>query len=379
MSSHFLAWKKRGTEMEAILKYDERAIFALRALYRQYGYTSFKMSKFEEYDLYVQNKDFLVSDRVIAFNDTDGRFLALKPDVTLSIIKNTVDEPGCVQKVCYNENVYRVSGSTHQFKEIMQTGLECIGEVDLCNLAEVLYLAGKSLATVSDEFTLNISSMGIITAILDQACKNELFKKEIIKLIAEKNSHEARSLCEKYSLDKDSTEKIVSLTRLYGGVDVLSKVKELCTDDSAIGAYSRLFELCSTLNETEIAYKIRIDFSVVNDMNYYNGIVFKGFVNGVPEDILSGGEYDTLMRRMGRASKAIGFALYLDLLEALDKTKSEYDVDVLLLYSASNSLKEVMAKKDEIVKSGRSVSAQMSVPSKLRCKEIIDIRGEAKQ
>jgi ATP phosphoribosyltransferase regulatory subunit len=125
--------------MEAILKYDERAIFALRALYKQYGYMSFKMSKFEEYDLYVQNKDFLVSDRVIAFNDTDGRFLALKPDVTLSIIKNTVDEAGCVQKVCYNENVYRVSGSTHQFKEIMQTGLECIGEVDLCNLAEVLY------------------------------------------------------------------------------------------------------------------------------------------------------------------------------------------------------------------------------------------------
>ena len=74
-----------------MLKSGEQAIFELRALYQRYGYTPFKMSKFEEYDLYVQNKDFLVGDGVITFNDTDGKLLALKPDVTLSIIKNVVD------------------------------------------------------------------------------------------------------------------------------------------------------------------------------------------------------------------------------------------------------------------------------------------------
>ena len=82
-----------------LFKNEEKAIFALRALYKQYGYLPFKMSKFEEYDLYVQNKDFLVSDRVITFNDTNGKLLALKPDVTLSIIKNTTFEVGCKQKV----------------------------------------------------------------------------------------------------------------------------------------------------------------------------------------------------------------------------------------------------------------------------------------
>ena len=379
MSLPFRVLKRREIKMnEAILKHDERAILALRALYRQYGYSSFKMSKFEEYDLYVQNKDFLVSDRVIAFNDTDGRFLALKPDVTLSIIKNTVDEADCVQKVCYNENVYRVSGSTHQFKEIMQTGLECIGAVDLCDCAEVLYLAGKSLATISDEFTLNISNMGIISAILDSACTDELFKKEIIRLIAEKNSHEAIALCKKYSICNDDASKIVALTTLYGGTELLGKVEELCCGNGeAQEAYTRLSELCASLAETDLADKIRIDFSVVNDMNYYNGIVFKGFVSGIFEDILSGGEYDTLMRRMGRTSKAIGFALYLDLLEALDKSRSEYDVDVLLLYAESNSLKQVMAKREELVLSGKSVSAQRAIPKRLRYKELVDIRGEA--
>ena len=121
-----------------VLKYEEKAVFGLRALYRKYGYTQYKMSKFEEYELYVRNKDFLVSDNVITFTDTNGRLMALKPDVTLSIIKNGSDVDGVVQKVYYNENVYRVSESTHQYKEIMQAGLECIGDIDLYDISEVI-------------------------------------------------------------------------------------------------------------------------------------------------------------------------------------------------------------------------------------------------
>ena len=105
---------------EMKLKTDERAMFALRALYGRYGYSQYKMSKFEEYDLYVRNKNFLISDNIITFTDTNGKLMALKPDVTLSIIKNSKDEAGKLEKVYYNENVYRVSGATHSFKEIMQ-------------------------------------------------------------------------------------------------------------------------------------------------------------------------------------------------------------------------------------------------------------------
>ena len=136
---------------EKLLTSSERAAFSLRSLYRQYGYLPFKMSKFEEYDLYVRNKDFLISDNVITFNDTDGRLRALKPDVTLSIIKNSSCEPGCKQKVYYNENVYRVSQKLHRFKEIMQVGLECIGDTDILDTYEVVLLAVKSLAEITED------------------------------------------------------------------------------------------------------------------------------------------------------------------------------------------------------------------------------------
>ena len=134
---------------EKVLKSDEKIIFNLRSLYSKYGYSQFKMSKFEEYDMYVSNKDFLISDNVITFTDTNGKLMALKPDVTLSIIKNAKDIEGYVQKLYYNENVYRVSKGTDSFKEIMQVGLECIGDIDEYSICEVLLLAAKSLKKIS--------------------------------------------------------------------------------------------------------------------------------------------------------------------------------------------------------------------------------------
>ncbi len=81
-----------------LMKSDERATFELRALYQQYGYTQFKMGKFEEYELYVRNKDFIASDSIITFNDAGGKLMALKPDLTLSIVKNYHHVPDMLRK-----------------------------------------------------------------------------------------------------------------------------------------------------------------------------------------------------------------------------------------------------------------------------------------
>ena len=86
----------------------ERMAYSLRGLFERYGYTQYRMSKFEEYDLYVRNKSFLLSNQIITFTDTDGKLMALKPDVTLSIVKNSPEEECGVRKLYYNENVYRV-------------------------------------------------------------------------------------------------------------------------------------------------------------------------------------------------------------------------------------------------------------------------------
>ena len=79
----------------------ERVVGQLRELYRRYGYTQYRMSKFEPYDLYVRNKSFLVSEDILTFTDADGRLMALKPEVNLSIVKTVMEVAG-PQKVYYN-------------------------------------------------------------------------------------------------------------------------------------------------------------------------------------------------------------------------------------------------------------------------------------
>ena len=353
---------------ENILKNEEKAVFALRSLYRQYGYLPYKMSKFEDYEYYIRNKDFLVSDRIITFNDTNGRLLALKPDVTLSIVKNGEDRPGCKQKVYYNENVYRVSDSTGQFKEIMQAGLECIGDIDTYDIFEAVFLAAKSLSLISEEFVLQVSHLGILSNALDRTCKDKAFQQQAMEYIAQRNTHDLSRLCARYGADDALLTRLVTA---YGQrSEVLARLEEMgCCEPG-------LRELSDLLDTTPWAERIIFDFSLVNNRSYYNGIAFRGFLSGISESVLAGGQYDKLMQKLERRCGAIGFALYLDLLEQLPMEHSGYDVDVLLVYEEDTPKCAVAKVIAQLTQEGRAVTAQRNIPPKLRYRQLMKLSKE---
>lgn len=358
--------------IDSVLKKEEKIICELRSVYHKYGYTPYAMSKFEDYEFYIQNKDFLVSDRVIAFNDTNGKMLALKPDVTLSVIKSGKDTLGLKQKVYYNENVYRVSKTTHRYKEIMQAGLECIGDIDFYDIFEVISLAGESLSKISDNFSLVISHLGVLSYILKNASENPVFQKEAISCIAKKNTHDLQKLCEKYGIEKEKTKAVIALTQIYGKREaVIKKISDFATESQV----NELQKLSDFLLKSPYSENIQFDFSVVDDMNYYNGFLFKGFVDGVASEVLSGGQYDNMMKKINRTSSAIGFAIYLDLLDK-NIMNEGFDFDVLLLYDSQNDPLKVAKKVRELTAKGLSCSAQKVKPPKIKFKEIIDIRGD---
>ena len=355
--------------MNTTLKNEEKAIFVLRDLYSNYGYTQYKMSKFEEYDLYVRNKDFLISDSIITFTDTNGKLLALKPDVTLSIIKNTDDSVG-VKKVYYNENVYRVSKGTHLYKEIMQVGIECIGEVDSYCIFEVLKLASESLKSISTDCVLDITHLGLISEIINGLNIDSVYYKDILKCIGEKNVHELLKICENAGANVEYTEILKQVISTYGNPkDVLQKLQKIISSP----ALEELKTITTALESAGCGDIISIDFSVVNDMNYYNGIVFKGFINGIPSGILSGGQYDKLMQKMNRSSKAIGFAVYLDLLERLSNTVDSFDIDAILLYDDNCTLMCIQSAVDTLISKGMSVIAQTEISEKIKYKHLFKI------
>ena len=201
--------------MTAALTPRERVSLALRELYQTYGYRQYRMSKFEEYDLYARNRSFLTDDHILTFSDLNGKLMALKPDVTLSVIKNTRPERG-TRKLWYTENVYRVPRNADSFQEIVQTGLECIGHVDVYTMGEVLMLSARSLETVGTDYVLCLSHMGILTGVLESGLVPEELTGAILAAAGEKNLHTLRALCEKAGASPETAELLERLCTLDG-------------------------------------------------------------------------------------------------------------------------------------------------------------------
>ena len=357
---------------ELLLSTYEKVSFSLRALYSQYGYTQYKMSKFEEYDLYARNKDFLISDKVITFTDLSGKLMALKPDVTLSIVKNSIDEPEVLQKLYYAENVYRATKGAHAYKEIMQVGLECMGKVDDYCLCEVLSLAAKSMLTISDNVVMNISHLGFLSDLIDGIGISGQNKTKAIVFVGQKNYHELSALCRELQIDEEKITKFLQIITTTGSPEtVLPIISGLAEGITDITPVERLLRVIQAIGDTEVKRILHFDFSVVDDLHYYNGLVFKGFVQGLPQSILSGGQYDKLMRKMNRRSNAVGFAVYMDMLERLDVGKESYDVDVVLIYEDGVLPAELRRCVDKLIAEGNRVMAQQKIPHNIRYRQLM--------
>jgi len=356
-----------------ILNNDERAGCVLRSLYRRFGYCQYKMSKFEEYALYVRNKDFLTSEGIITFTDTNGRLLALKPDVTLSIINNSKDLPGQVQKLYYDENVYRISKSSRNYKEIKQTGLECMGDVGLFELCEVLMLAIRSLESISPDYIFEISHVGLLEAVLADLALEETVQKQVLSCINRKNADELCQLVTDGLLTPATKERLGIFMKSYSSMDAaLGALEGVCTGaEAALEEFSQMLRF---IEDMGYGANTRVDFSLTNDMGYYSGVAFRGYIQGIPTGVLSGGQYDKIMRRMGKSASAVGFAVYLDSLERFNRPNKEYDGDILLLHGGD--MVQALKAAEALSGDGSTVRISAQPPEGLRFRQTIRLAGK---
>jgi len=357
---------------DSTLKREERAIFELRKLYEQYGYRKYKMSKFEEYDLYLENKSFLPSQQVITFTDLSGKLMALKPDVTLSIAKNAASKPSEPDKLYYNENVYRTPHGSNEYKEIMQVGLECLGDIDLYTQCEVVLLACKSLQKLSEDGLMVLSHMGFVSGLLESCGLSRVNEEKVLKCIGHKNAHELVRLCDIFEVSAETRESLVALTSLYGNfTETLDRAEALVKNEKMRDSLKQLRELAVVLATEPESERMKLDFSVINDLSYYNGLIFQGFIGGVPNAILAGGRYDNLMEKLGKKTQAIGFAVYADQLEHCDPDNERYDVDVLLTYEPEVDTTKLTAAVKMLTANGRRVRVQRTKSDKLRYRQLL--------
>jgi ATP phosphoribosyltransferase regulatory subunit len=250
---------------------------------------------------------------------------------------------------------------------------------DSYSQAEVVLMALRSLEAIGDDYRLNVAHMGYIAALLDYAGITSS-RAECIALINQKNLHGLNEFLERNGIEPDKAEAVRNVLNISGSIkNAVLKLEEFVYDDCMHTAVLELKDLTDSLTFTGLDSKLQLDFSVINDPEYYNGIVFQGYLPSTPRAVLSGGRYDNLMRRFGKQQNAVGFALYLGELDRIFNTPQSYDTDLLLIYGdmpAKIVLKVVEMLKPEYA----SIRAEKTVPEGVRARRIMNISeiGEMK-
>jgi len=352
---------------EEILKPEERVTLSLRGMYERHGYQKYRMGKFEEYELYLENKNFLGAKAIITFNDADGRLLALKPDVTLSIAKNTHATRASSEKFYYLENVYRQDRHSGAYQEISQLGLEYIGALTDYAAGEVLTLAIRTLKEISPSYKLQLSHAGFVQSLLDSLTVDERARRALTDLIRRKNLDDLGETALTVGVAPAAVSLLASACQLSGPLEeTLARARGVAITPGMTEALSKLDRMRASLEAANCLDGVTLDFSLMNDLDYYSDIVFRGYAEGLPRAVLAGGCYSSLLRKFGRDVEAVGFAVYLNELTFLYEGARPRDVDLLLLYTEKDDPVQVVKKVEELIGQGFTVRAETSPPQALR-------------
>lgn len=304
------------------------------------GYDEIYTSTFEHYDLYAKMNGSVNRREMIKTIDNSGNVLVLRPDITIPITQQLAMNNETLTKdlrYFYMLDVFRQAELTNEYVENTQAGIEYFGydapEAD----AEVIAIAAHLLQDLHiEDFKIEIGHAGFFQKLIEKIDVPQEDLAELIHLIQSKNVAEIELLLRDLAIDEKMKEVMVALPFLYGKPDiVLKKAKTLPLNDCLRTLIERLEATYEILCAYELERYLTIDFSLINQMDYYSGVIFQGFIPNIGRPVLMGGRYNTLGNYFQANIPAIGFAANVELLLDGIDTKEKEEVNIVVLYEAS--------------------------------------------
>ena len=306
----------------------------LMSFYQIRGFDEVKTPVLEYYDVFEGSKANIPQQTMYKLTDNNGRLIVLRPDCTIPMARVAATRLKSAPKplrLCYNQNIYVVN-TAHCGKsnEITQVGVELMGAKTKRADLEIISLALESLKQIKDtNFRLELCHIGYFKGIMDCFNASEDEKEEIRELVEKKNYSALAKRLKPYEQTK-AYKSLMLLPRLFGGIEVLKKAKENFINEKTDNALSYIREIYENLEKLGVGDKISIDLGMVNKADYYTGIIFKGYFDGVGEEVLSGGRYDNLSAVYGEDLPAVGFGINIDITSDLYKFETEKQDNVLI-------------------------------------------------
>ncbi|NLY19434.1 MAG: ATP phosphoribosyltransferase regulatory subunit [Clostridiaceae bacterium] len=299
----------------------------IRKMFIQSGYNEIETPTAEFYDVFSGEQSLIPQEDMFKFTDQQGRILVLRPDMTIPVARiaaTKLKDNLWPVKCCYIGNTfsYNELGGGKQ-KEFTQAGVEILGIKSPEADAELIALAVQSLQLAGiDEFQIDIGQVDFFKGLMEQSGLTEQEAEEIRELIDKKDFVGVEQLVNSHAIPDDLKELILNLPRYFGSVELIDELEKKNISGKALNALKYLKDVLEILDDWGFGDHVAIDLGMVQSMNYYTGIVFRGFTYGIGFPVLSGGRYDNLIKRFGLDCPATGFSLGINMiLMALERQK----------------------------------------------------------
>lgn len=316
--------------------------------YRSYGYYKVETPTMEYYDTFhdVYRPDKL--KKVFKLTDNDGSLLALRPDITLQISRmaSGLDQK-YPKRLFYSESSfeYQDSRDTARTREFAQTGVELLGNTGIDGEIEIITLAIESFICAGlERFTIEIGNNSFFKGLIKESGLNDEETSVLTELINKKDSLGLEIFLQRKEVPKSVSECILSLPSLFGTKEVLKHAEKLIDNEMSLSALNHTYKLFESLEKIGYDRYVSLDLGLLHGLNYYSGLVIKGYSADFGLCLLDGGRYDGICPSFGYDSGAVGFAIgtkrLLSALDELGKLKTAPSCDVAYISDGSDNILE---------------------------------------
>lgn len=286
---------------------------AIRAALEDCGFSEIITPSVEYFDVFAQANPELDQENMLKIVDKSGRICVARPDNTTPIARiaaTRLSDAALPVRLYYSQKVFRSVSGDHGHKgEFLQIGAELIGKDGLEADVEILSAAFDALrAAGTERFRIELGHAEIYKALIEALGADEQTAEQIRRLIENKSFAALADALEPYQ-DRPAYRALYAMPQLFGGAEVLDAVEQMTQNVRVLGAVSYLRRLLDALGQKGYGEQIMIDLGLVHEMDYYTGVMFRGYVGGAGAAILSGGRYNALCAKFGRDLPAGGFGV----------------------------------------------------------------------
>ena len=290
------------------------------------GYSEVITPAIEYYDVFAQANPAVGQENMLKIVDRAGRICVARPDNTTPIARiaaTRLEGADLPVRLYYSQKVFRSIAEGHGHKsEFLQVGAELIGSDGLEADLDILTAAFSALEQAeAGSFRIELGHAEIYKALIEALGVDEQTAEDIRRLIENKSFAALGDALAPYQ-GSAAYQALCAMPQLFGGVEVLDQVEHMTGNMRVLAAVAYLRRVYTALEQAGFGESVIIDLGLVHEMDYYTGIMFRGYLGGAGAAILAGGRYNALCAKFGRDLPAAGFGIDV---ERIAETGSEAD------------------------------------------------------